>query len=195
MSFTEGVLGQIPAALILKEFPESKIVSKAGGDFNYDGKADSCFIVEQEKEHCKTRLLLIYFKRSGSSFTENLRAWNIFGSNRWGVQFQDPFHGMSGSNGKLNLQFITGGSGARQNFAYTFEYLHSNWFLVKEATEEYELPIDNNSEESITDFLKGETIIITYRGGKKTEKKEHFARKPLVRLVEFNPEKEIFELK
>ena len=73
-----------------------------------------------------------------------LKTSTIFGKYNCGVQGNDPFTGLFKRKNLFDLQFVTGGTGARQCWDFYFGYINKDFYMVESGFSDYELPIDGN---------------------------------------------------
>ncbi|MFZ6010615.1 MAG: hypothetical protein ACOYXT_09730 [Bacteroidota bacterium] len=125
-----------------------KILQTSTGDLNQDNTDDVVMVIQQKDPaniiinpgmaldslDTNRRVLIILFKESANN---NLRLAEIsetFILNHYTATMDDPFDGLSISNGRLILSFhfwYSAGSWYQSNMDYEFQYRNNEFFLVK----------------------------------------------------------------
>jgi hypothetical protein len=173
-------------------------------DLNNDGIKDYVLVVDSVKSipypddisHADSvyypNSVLILFGRGKGKYQLILQTSKIFGKYCGGIQGNPPFRGIGKKANAFTMEFISGGSSGRQESDYTFKYINNDFYLTRSEYSEYELPIDDYSDNNINiDYLKKTIETFDTRKGKKIHyKKKMMKKKPLTKLKDFVDERD-----
>ena len=168
-------------------------------DLNSDSVKDFVMVIESSQpekykddaiyanKYYHPKELIILFGQGGGKYKLILKTSKIFGDYKGGIQFMEPYYGLSKSKHDFIVHFISGGSSGRQSYDYVFRYLKNEFYLVRLKCSEYELPIDNNSyDNDDVDYLKNTDEIYDIADGKKKNYRRIAMKKsPLIKLRNF----------